>query len=166
MRICTDCITRYYEGSSSHGRGIYLCDYCNLYRDLYEPRPGAKKKRRMPLKWEDRLRKMFIVASVTEVMLNGDDGDFSGPIGQVIARLQEFEKEAGLAGYTFVYFAEEGDYDSSWYAAYGVRQETDGEMNKRFKRIRRRRETAKKKRLKKEVERRMKEESHAAQNAQ
>ena len=151
MRICEECINRYYESKllGSYGKGRYLCDYCNLYGDLYGlHHPGAKKKKRMPLKREDRLRRMFIIAPVDINFDWGDEGMFEGPIEQIIEKLKAFALQAVYAGYTQICFNEEGDCDGNSYEPYGVRQETDEEMKKRFRKIRQRRKRKRERRNK------------------
>jgi hypothetical protein len=153
MRICEECINRYYEdrfscGVGSYGKGTYLCDYCNQYGDLYGLHSGAKTRRRLPLKREDRLRRMFIIAHVDIDCEWGPGGLFEGPIEDLVRTLTGFASKALYAGYTHVHFREEGDYDGTSYVPYGVRQETDEEMKKRFRKIRQRRERKRERRNK------------------
>lgn len=148
MRICADCIGRYYAGSSSFRQGTYLCDYCNQYGEVHRLHPGAKQKKRLPLKREDCLRRMFIIACVDIDCEWGPGGLFEGPIEDLVRTLTGFASKALYSGYTHIHFREEGDYDGTSYEPYGVRQETDEEMKKRFAKIRRRRERAKERRIK------------------
>lgn len=136
MRICEECIDRYYAGSSSFRQGTYLCDYCNQYGEVHRLHPGAKQKKRLPLKREDCLRRMFIIAYVNIDCEWGPENMFEGPIENLVRTLTGFASKALYAGYTQVHFREEGDYDGASYEAYGVRQETDDEMKKRFRKIR------------------------------
>ena len=145
--ICTDCIDKYYAGSLAVNPGRNLCVYCNVYGNIYHLRPGAVKKKRLPLEAKDRLKRMYVIAYVDVNFPQVDNGGemFEGMVDEITARLKRFGSEAEYGGFAHVHFNFESDYDSADYCPQGVRLERDDEFKQRAAKIRLRRKRRKEK---------------------
>lgn len=145
--ICADCIDKYYAGSLAANPGQGLCVYCNVYGNVYHLRPGAVKKKRLPLEAKDCLKRMYVIdyVDVNFPKAYNSNQMFEGTIEEIMARLKKFRSEAEYGGFTHVHFNFESDYFRADYCPQGVRLERDDEFKQRTARIRLRRKRRKEK---------------------
>ena len=147
MYICEICWDKYYEPRYPdylyHNKSTNLCEICNQYKELRYCFSGTKPKNKWPKLARRKLKRMFVGAKVPECLF--DDSVLGQPAKDVIKAIAKLIRDAENVGYTCIRFEQMGDYDGSWYEACGVRPETDIEMRRRFKEIRRHKKPKKKK---------------------
>jgi hypothetical protein len=143
--VCKRCYERLFENplNPQREKGMdHLCELCTDWSEvIHIHNPKALKKRkgkRIPKKAKDCLKRIRIVTPITV----GDSVEFSGSIESVIENLKYFRRRAAEAGYDHIHFQEDGDYESTWSTPWGVRMEKNGEMNRRFAGIRKKRQRA------------------------
>lgn len=138
MYICRICWDKYYESDLLQNTDVTgLCEICNKYRQLCYRFAGKplKNKEKKPVLAKRKLRRIFVWAKVPDCRF-GDN--VLGQLAEdVLKSITILIKDALNVGYTNIRFECNGDYDGSWYEAYGIRPETDIEMRRRFKEIRR-----------------------------
>lgn len=145
MYICMTCWAKYYEPHIWARRATNLCEVCNQYKELdfLFDSTTPKNKKKWPVLARRKLKRMFVWSQIPEGLF--DDGVLEQPAKDVIKAIARLIRGAENVGYTYIRFEKRADYDDSWYEVYGVRPETDIEMRRRFKEIRRHKKPKKKK---------------------
>lgn len=147
MYICLACWTKYYKTRLAWTRRTTnLCEVCNQYKELdyLFDSMTPKNKKKWPVLARRKLKRMFVWSQIPKGLFD-DETVLEQPAKDVIKAIAKLIRDAENVGYTNIRFESRGDYDGSWYEAHGVRPETDIEMRRRFKQIRRHKKTKKKK---------------------